>query len=249
MKRKNQLTLRLVVNNDDGAKQSGGGYKSGRSSCLDTPVKASTANTRSAGTRPSLIQREMLPCDLYPKPRAKADWPPTASHAFKMTSLDISLFNAQIVNSVNASRANPLAQTRRMSRKAEAEPCEFWKRLVAAWELKGLPTSQNGVAEWFGMKGNGSTGRWYRGDGKPETEKLIRMAQAGGVTVDWLLTGNEPRTPIRPGTDLDQLLRLWANLSPESREHVMRTAHGQFAMQQQESAVSEVRRPRVMGTK
>jgi len=247
MKRKNQPTLRLVVVNDDNTR-SDGGYKSGRSSCLDTPVKASTAKTRSAGTRPVAIQREMLPCDLSPKRRAKADCPPTASQALSTTDLDISSFNAQIVNKVNACGANALAQTRRVSRTAEAEPCEFWRRLVEAWEPKGLPTSQNGVAEWFGMKGNGSTGRWYRGDGLPETPKLIRMARAGDVTVDWLLTGNEPRSPIRPGTDLYQLLRLWAVLSSTSREHVMRTVQGEIAMQR-ESAEPETRRPKIVGAK
>lgn len=234
MKKIDQPTLRMVVNNDVESDADGGGYKSGRNSCRETPLKASTAKTRSAGTRPVAIQREMLPCDLRPSPRASAVWPPTTSHALRTTDLDISPFNAQIVNEVNARRANALPQTPRMGRKAEGEPCDFWKRLAEAWGAKELPTSQNGVADYFGMRGNGSTGRWYRGDGLPETAKLIKMARVGGVTVDWLLSGNEPRIPVPPGSDLERLLNIWGALSPENRPHALRAAEGELARQRQE---------------
>lgn len=124
-----------------------------------------------------------------------------------------------------------------MGKKAEADPCAFWQRLTEAWSAKGLPTSQNGVADRLGMRGNGSTRRWYLGQGLPETETLIRIADLGKVTVDWLLTGNEPKYPVTPKSALERLLKLWEGLEPENHEYALRALEGELARQQMQTPV------------
>lgn len=220
------------------------------------PDNASMANTRSAGTRRVAIQRDTLPCDRKPSLLASADWPPTASHARSMgdlthTDSDIALINALFVNSVNACRAKPLPQTRRMGREADLPPSEFWSRLVLAWGAKGLPTSQNGVAKELGMAGNGTTGRWYRGDTKPLPEELVEIARRGDVTVDWLLTGEQPQSRVPPESELGRLLKIWSELRPENRPHLIESAEDRLARQRHpvSTDVSAIEQKKRAGTR
>lgn len=142
------------------------------------------------------------------------------------------MINAQTGNAVNAYSNNEARHSYGMGKKAESEPCAFWKRLTEAWETRELPTSQNGVATRLNMS-QGSTRRWFTGDGLPETETIMEIARLGKVTVDWLLTGHQPRTPIAPGSDLDRLLSIWGNLDTEDKRHILRAAEGQLARQHQ----------------
>jgi hypothetical protein len=246
MRKKNQPQLRLLVFANDAseiADPSGAGYKSGRNSWRDTPVSSSIANTRSAGIRPVAIQRDTEPCDFKPSLRAKALWPPAASQAFLTgessvagtvrADVDMPAINADFVNSVNACRANEVTQTAGMPKDAQIPACDFWVRLTAAWGAKGLPTTQNGIAKALGWTGNGTTGRWYRGETFPQADELITLARRGDVTVDWLLTGREPRTSVAANSELGQLLAIWDKLKPENRRDFLKVGAGQLALQQQ----------------
>lgn len=71
---------------------------------------------------------------------------------------------------------------------------EFWKRLVLAWEARGLPTSQLGVARKLGMS-QGSVQQWVRGSSLPTLATAIDIAERGKVCVEWLLTGRGPQYP------------------------------------------------------
>lgn len=149
-----------------------------------------------------------------------------------MAFLLMSFINAQTGNTVNAYSANEPSHSSRMGKKAESEPCAFWKRLTEAWGTRELPTSQNGVATRLNMS-QGSTRRWFTGDGLPETETIMEIARLGKVTVDWLLSGHQPKTPIAPGSDLDRLLAIWGKLDADDRSHILRAAEGQLARQHQ----------------
>lgn len=116
-----------------------------------------------------------------------------------------------------------------MGKQAESEPSDFWTRLADAWEPKGLPTSQNGVARELKMS-QGSTRRWYTGDGYPETQVLREIARKGNVTIDWLLNGTLPRTPTAAHTPLGRLLLVWEQLDETARELLYKTAQGQLAL-------------------
>jgi hypothetical protein len=137
--------------------------------------------------------------------------------------------NAQNVNCVNAYSASATMQNWRMGKRAETEPSDFWRRLTEAWSKRGLPTSQNGVAMELGMS-QGSTRRWYTGEGLPEIDKLRTLAVKGGVTVDWLLLETLPRSPIGEKTLLGQFLKVWDQLDETGQGHIFRAALGQLAL-------------------
>jgi len=127
------------------------------------------------------------------------------------------LINAQTINAVNAYSDNGSMHTSVMGKRAETEPSEFWRRLTEAWSVKGLPISQNGVATKLD-KSQGSTRRWFTGDGYPEIETLREIAKLGDVTVDWLLLGTLPRSPIGPKTALGQFLQIWEKLDGHGKQ-------------------------------
>lgn len=137
--------------------------------------------------------------------------------------------NAQIVNRVNAYSANGLSHILGVGKHAETEPSEFWKRLIAAWADKGLPTSQNGIATKLEMS-QGSTRRWFTGEGLPETKVLRELAREGGVTIDWLLDGRLPKSPIGKQTTLGKFLLLWEELDEAGKERIHRAALGEIAL-------------------
>jgi transcriptional regulator with XRE-family HTH domain len=138
--------------------------------------------------------------------------------------------NAYTVNRVNAYTANEVTHHQRVGRQSESEPSEFWSRLTEAWKPKGLAISQNGVATKLGMS-QGSTHRWFTGEGYPETEVLRRIADLGGVTTDWLLNGTLPKSPIGKTTALGRLMLAWEQLDDRGKEHVYQSAVGQLALQ------------------
>lgn len=140
------------------------------------------------------------------------------------------LINAHTVNTVNAYTANDVTHHGRVGKRSESEPSEFWSRLTEAWKPKGLATSQNGVADKLDMS-QGSTRRWYTGEGYPEIDVLRRIAELGGVTIDWLLSGTLPKSPIGKTTALGRLMLAWEQLDDHGKEHVYQSAVGQLALQ------------------
>lgn len=146
--------------------------------------------------------------------------------------------NAQTASGVNAYTANELPHYSCVGKRSESEPSAFWSRLTEAWTAKGLATSQNGVATKLGMS-QGSTRRWFTGEGYPETDVMRRIADLGGVTVDWLLNDTLPRSPIGKGTPLGRLLLVWEQLDDRGKEHVHQSAVGQLALREPAEAVKK----------
>jgi hypothetical protein len=139
--------------------------------------------------------------------------------------------NAQTVKLVNARSANRVPHHGGVGKRTESEPSPFWSRLMEAWRPKGLPTSQNGVATQLDMS-QGSTRRWFLGEGYPETDVLKEIAELGEVTVDWLLSGELPKSRIAKGTPLGRLVMVWEQLDAGGRDHVYQAAVGQLALQE-----------------
>lgn len=219
------------------------GYKSGRKRWRETPVAASTAKTRSAG-KPRASQLETVPCEPSPSSRAKADCPPTALQASKSASFDMFQINAHTDNAVNAETVNATPQASRMSRKAESEPSPFWKRLTDAWSEQELPISQNGIAQKLKMS-QGSVARWFHGEGLPELETCIELAERGKVCVDWLITGRAPKYPISRDPLIREIFEICESLDDNGRTAVLRMARGELLQKQAaeiESAKARQRR-------
>lgn len=137
--------------------------------------------------------------------------------------------NAYSVYTVNACGVNAVTHAPVVGKRAASKPSEFWQRLAKAWEKQGLPTSQNGVATRLNMS-QGSTRRWYTGEGYPEIEQLKEIARLGKCSIHWLLTNEGPES-VNLDPDTAALLRHWAILTPEARTTVLRTARGEHAMQ------------------
>lgn len=140
------------------------------------------------------------------------------------------MINALPVYPVKTQSVNPVAQTRRVGRTATTPASPFWSRLVQAWGRQGLPTSQNGVANKLGGMSQGSTRRWYLGDGYPETPTLIEIARLGRCSIHWLLTGDGPES-VSYDPDTTDLLRHWSVLRPEAKAAVLRYAKMEQAAQ------------------
>jgi transcriptional regulator with XRE-family HTH domain len=146
-----------------------------------------------------------------------------------MAFLLMTEINARNVNGVNAYIANAVPQYSAVGKQTESPPSAFWVRLTDAWKPRGLPTSQNGVATKLEMS-QGSTRRWYTGEGYPEIEVLRKIAELGKVTVDWLLNETLPKSPIGQNTPLGRLMVVWEQLDDDGKEHTYRAALGQLAM-------------------
>lgn len=220
--KRNQARLRLVVDN------SSDGYRSGRSRWRETPETASMGSTRSAGMRPDASQPDTVPCDLSPRRRARALWPPTASQASLSASIDMPEINAQTVNLVNANSGNARRDNRRMGREPARQPSEFWKRLEETLRDRPLwqPVNANHVAKRLGMS-QGSVYRWFTGEGLPELDTALDLAAEGGVCVTWLLRGTKPKFPISSDPVLRSLFDLCEGLSEDGRKEVLRSAENE----------------------
>lgn len=226
---KTQARLRLVASNESFV-----GYKSGRSKWRDTPDAASMGSTRSAGTRPVASQPETVPCDLSPSRRAKALWPPTASHAARSASVDMLLINAQTVNSVNAESGNRARDNKRVATRPTRKPSPFWARLEETLREAPLwqPVNANHVAEKLDMS-QGSVYRWFTGEGLPELRTALQLAKEGGVCVDWLLNNVKPKYPISKDPTLRALFEICEELKDDGRAAVLRAAEGELLRKQQ----------------
>lgn len=146
--------------------------------------------------------------------------------------------NAQTDNDVNAETVNVAMQAARMGRRAESEPSPFWRRLTEAWTEQDLPVSQNGIATKMNMS-QGSVGRWFHGEGLPELETAIDLAQRGKVCVDWLLTGRLPKYPISRDPAIREIFEICLQLDETGRTTVLRAARGELLQKQADEIAAE----------
>lgn len=139
--------------------------------------------------------------------------------------------NARRGNRVNAHCVIHLPDHPPMAKKSQTPPSPFWERMTAAWAKHGLPITQNGVATRLNMS-QGSTRRWFTGDGRPDTDTLLRIAELGHVSLDWLLTGALPRERAAPNSDLFKLLTIWQAADEQIRAHLLKVAQGLAALEE-----------------
>lgn len=103
--------------------------------------------------------------------------------------------------------------------------------MAQSWAEQDLPTSQNGVAQKMKMS-QGSVGRWFHGEGLPELETCIELAERGRVCVDWLITGRLPKYPISKDPILREIVETCQTLDEAGRTAVLRTARGELLQKQ-----------------
>ena len=101
-------------------------------------------------------------------------------------------------------------------------PAEFFRRVLAAYEMAGLETSQTAIARSLRI-GQSAVARWAAGGGFPTLRHCIQIATLTGVSIEWLLTGRG--TAKTKDTDMDEqtrkLLQEWAELPAKVREEIL----------------------------
>jgi hypothetical protein len=99
---------------------------------------------------------------------------------------------------------------------------DFWSRLVAAFEERGLGTKQVDISKRYNVT-QPSVHRWKEGKNLPTPETIIQMAEDGNVCVEWLYTGRgEKHPPISEQSTDREILDLLRNLDESSKQEVLR---------------------------
>lgn len=93
----------------------------------------------------------------------------------------------------------------------------FSNRLKEILADNGYPGwgRQRFIARKFGVS-HPSAKKWLDGDNYPEMDKLIEFSRWGNTTIDWLVTGEGPKHPIKLSPDLISILEVLQNASPET---------------------------------
>lgn len=92
---------------------------------------------------------------------------------------------------------------------------------MEAFKAQGLPTTQNGVAKVL-KKPHRTVWDWYHGQGEPDLAMCRVIAVKGRVTVDWLITGREPKYPISGDPVLSKILEACIELDDQARKEALR---------------------------
>lgn len=162
------------------------GYKSGRSSCRETPETCSTASTRSGGTSSHCE----IACAVIPSGTANLVKPPAALIARSRASL-------RLVMAKTSSIALPRSQASlHCAHQALLYNVDMTlgKRIKSARERLIPKLTQAEVGDHFGITDK-AVSAWERGKDNPELEKLSTLGKILKVPVDWLLAGTGPPPP------------------------------------------------------
>lgn len=159
----------------------GGGYRSGRSSCRGMPEACSTASTRKGGTSSHCE----IACALMSRTAASFAWPPAACSARLRASLGASMGR-------NPSTALLESQaTLHCAAKVVlyAIGMTLQNRIKLARERAGL--TQRQVGDAFGITDK-AVSHWERPNGRPDLEKIPALGRLFKVPLEWLLAGSGP---------------------------------------------------------
>lgn len=201
------------------ASAASGGYKSGRSSSLGTPVSRSIGRTNSAGTPRLDFSSQYQTCDcVVPIRSAKGFCPPARSHARLSASVDMGpeyrnfgdLQQKSLLETIyrNFGSLPPM--------KRKVNKAEFGGRVARRRRKLGLSQTEVGIA--IGMKQQGIDSIE---SGKVSRPRLLReLAAALQTTEEWLLWGEGEEESPEP--DRDEALAILRRLKPARRKLALR---------------------------
>lgn len=100
----------------------------------------------------------------------------------------------------------------------------FWDRMLLALRESGFSEKQVDIAKRFGVA-QPSVHKWKIGRNYPEPDKIIEIAEAAGVCVEWLYTGRGDMHPVVRANSTDaELLSLLRGLDEQDKQEVLRFA-------------------------
>ena len=219
MEKRSQARLRLVVCNE-----SPGGYRSGLSSCLDTPEMLSTKSTRFGGT-PDRRHFETAWCDM-PHLEANRSSPPPPLIARSTTSG----FMDESLQPIVGKRQQPIRagcpdsmQVMVVRTKNEARE-EFARNLNRELDRLGAP--RRGRPGWLRERINGVVSRescrkWLAGEDLPDQANMSILIDALGLNQQLLRTGQWEPAPSSRDERFVELEKAWPDLDDEARDAII----------------------------
>lgn len=232
---KNQPQLRLVIGGT--GSQEDCGYKSGLSSCLETPDTRSTVSTRSAGTFP---ERRHFCTAWYRTPHkfAKEPSPPAPeiarSTAFMEESMQpIVAFGQQPI------LADPHRTMQLMVVRTKDEARQEFARNLNA-QLNAQEAPKRGRPEWLRGKigrivSRESCRKWLAGEDMPDQTNMSILIESLGLNEQQLRIGRW--SPPPPGSQDERLAKLtksWPSLPDKVQNAIMAVLETASAGQESE---------------
>lgn len=98
----------------------------------------------------------------------------------------------------------------------------IYERVIEARKIAGLDSTQASIAKDLGIA-QSAVSAWRRGS-IPKLKHALEIAYAAGVSLEWLYTGRQPKMAVKAGSDLDELLNLLDQMSPEDQDEILRFA-------------------------
>jgi transcriptional regulator with XRE-family HTH domain len=97
---------------------------------------------------------------------------------------------------------------------------EFFQRLVEALAERGVASTRSALTELLELR-PATIAAWASGKATPAVDRIVDLARASGVDLDWLLTG--AGSPWHDD-EVDELVRRFRELSPSGRAFVLEAA-------------------------
>jgi transcriptional regulator with XRE-family HTH domain len=97
---------------------------------------------------------------------------------------------------------------------------EFFQRLVEALAERGVASTRSAIADLLELR-PATLAAWASGKATPAVDRVVDLARASGIDLDWLLTG--AGSPWHDA-EVDELVRRFRALSPSGRAFVLEAA-------------------------
>lgn len=97
---------------------------------------------------------------------------------------------------------------------------EFFQRLVEALADRGVASTRSAIADLLDLR-PATLAAWASGKATPAVDRIVELARASGIDLDWLLTG--VGSPWHDA-EVDELVSRFRQLTPSGRAFVLEAA-------------------------
>jgi hypothetical protein len=97
---------------------------------------------------------------------------------------------------------------------------EFFQRLVEALAERGVASTRSAIGDLLSLR-PATVAAWASGKATPAVDRIVDLARASGIDLDWLVTGLG--TPWQD-PELEELVGRFRKLTPAGRAFVLEAA-------------------------